>query len=168
MSTTSIRRTLVIFERRAHLPFLNAKNSNTEWTMLTMTVKVNKYGLVSIKVCCKWESKKEWEMERERKREEGMERRKRESGIRIGSWPLLCLVPHLKGLIAQAFVPKGYHESWRHTAGTGRRIVECRSDREWWSCEERSTPYTANQSHDHHMTHLTVSFRGVYSWARFQ
>ena len=29
------------------LPFLNAKNSNTECTMLTMIVRPNRYGLVS-------------------------------------------------------------------------------------------------------------------------
>ena len=41
--------------------------------MLTMTVNVNKYGLVSIRVCCKWErsgrereeGRREWGKEKE-------------------------------------------------------------------------------------------------------
>ena len=59
--------------------------------MLTTTVKVNKYGLVSIKVCCKWERGKEGEKEMKgseskrgrivRERKEGMGQRKGESGI---------------------------------------------------------------------------------------
>ena len=112
--------------------------------MLTMTVKVNKYGLVSIRVCCKWERGRS-------RRRRGREREERNEAKKKSEWNVMTDLHCVLLFVRSVWLSK--HLSPRVI--TSHRSIQLEAEEGQWSVgqiesdgpERKEMPYTWSIDH---------------------